>query len=339
VRTLYIHIGQPKTGSSSIQRFLVDNRAALLDAGLGLGPYMTLPTGKSLPLRRAIAAKGLGAVMAELAASPGENLVISSEHLCSLLVDTRQAEAIRDAARRHFRPVVVVFLRRQDYWLESDYAQEVKTCYAGSIQAFAAAALADGAGFDYDGGLARLERIFGRDHLRVLLYRDRGPNDVVADFLAALDLGLGPDRAAAAGRLNASPHRRKLLFLSQVPKPDPKIQDLATFMAEVVGRSGAIADDGARFLMSPEDRYRLVAAHVTGNRALVARYGLGDAEHFAGLPDPAADWSPPRPITPSERRAVLGEAMLACARMARGRHPRFVLRMAGKVASLHVQMH
>jgi hypothetical protein len=30
--------------------------------------------------------------------------------------------------------------------------------------------------------------------------------------------------------------------------------------------------------------------------------------------------------------------MLACARMARGRHPRFVLRMAGKVASLHVRM-
>jgi len=337
VRTLYIHIGQSKTGSSSIQRFLVENRDALFAAGLGLGPYMTLASGKSLPLRRAIAAKGLPAAMAELATSPGDNLVISSEHLSSILVDEAEATAIRDAARPHFRPVIVVFLRRQDYWHESNYAQDVRTCYAGSIEAFTAAALADGAALDYDGGLARLERVFGRDNLRVLLYRDRGPNDVAADFLAALDLGLDPSRAVDAGRLNISPHRRKVLFLSQVPKPDPNIQDLAMFMTEVVGRSEAIADDGGRFLLAPQDRYRLVERHAAGNRALVARYGLADAGHFAGLPDPAADWSPPPPITPSERRAVLGEAMLACTRL-RGRHPRFVLRMTGKVASLYVRM-
>ena len=64
---------------------------------------MTLASGKSLPLRRAIAAKGLAAVMAELAASPGENLVISSEHLSSILVDAAEATALCDAARPHFR--------------------------------------------------------------------------------------------------------------------------------------------------------------------------------------------------------------------------------------------
>ena len=53
MRTLYIHVGLPKTGSSSVQRFLVDNRDTLLAAGLGLGPYMTLASGKSLPLRQA----------------------------------------------------------------------------------------------------------------------------------------------------------------------------------------------------------------------------------------------------------------------------------------------
>ena len=58
MRTLYIHIGQSKTGSSSIQRFLVENRDALFAAGLGLGPYITPASGKSLLLRRAIAAKG-----------------------------------------------------------------------------------------------------------------------------------------------------------------------------------------------------------------------------------------------------------------------------------------
>ena len=299
---------------------------------------MTLASGKSLPLRQAIAAKGLVAVMAELAASPGDSLVISSEHLCTMLVDEAAAAALRDAARLHFRPVIVVFLRRQDYWHESLYIQNVKTRFTGTMEAYTAAVLAERPDdFDFDGGLARLERLFGPENLRVRLFRDEAPNDAVADFLAALDLDLGRDWVVLAGRQNESPHRRKVLFLSQVPKPDPRIQDLATFMAEVVERTGAIADDGGRFLLAPPGRHRLVARHAAGNWALLARYGLEDAGHFAGLPDPAADWDPPRPITARERRVVLGEAMLACPRL-RGRHPRFLLRMTGQVASLYVRM-
>lgn len=336
MRTLYIHIGQPKTGSSSIQKFLVDNRAALAAAGLGLGPYMTLASGKSAPLRRAIVEMGLAAVMAELAASPGESLVITCEHLCSILVDQAEAEAIRDAALPHFRPVIVVFLRRQDYWHESLYVQQVKTQWAGPIEAYTKSVLQNyAADFDYDGCVTRLERVFGRENLRVLLFQDEGPNDVVANFLAALDLRLDPGRARAAARQNELPHRRKILFLSQVPKPDPAIQDLSGFMTKVVERTGAIADDGGSFLLPPPLRHRLVAEQAAGNRALVARYGLPDRGHFASPPDPAADWSPPRPITARERRAVLHEAMRACARL---RGPRFALRMTGKVASLYVRM-
>ena len=169
------------------------------------------------------------------------------------------------------------------------------------------------------------------------LYHDRGPNDVVADFLGALELGFDRGAAGDAPRQNASPHRRKVLFLSQVPKPDPAIQDFSAFMTGVVEKTGAIADDGVRFLLAPRDRHRLVAAHAAGNRALAARYGLDDRGQFATPPDPAADWSPPRPITPRERRAVLGEAMRACARL-RGHHPRYVLRITGKVASLYLRM-
>ena len=334
MRTLYIHIGQPKTGSSSIQRFLVDNRAALLEAGLGLGPYMTLASGKSLPLRRAIERQGLAAVMAELAASPGENLVISSEHLCD---DPRRRRA---APRRSATPPGRTSARwsssscgGRTIWHESLYAQQVKTFYADTIEAYTAAALADPE-YDYDGGVARLERVFGPGNVRVRLYHDRGPNDVVADFLGALELGFDRGAAGDAPRQNASPHRRKVLFLAQVPKPDPAIQDLSAFMTGVVEKTGAIADDGVRFLLAPRDRHRLVAAHAAGNRALAARYGLDDRGQFATPPDPAADWSPPRPITPRERRAVLGEAMRACARL-RGHHPRYVLRITGKVASLY----
>ena len=220
VRNLYIHVGLPKTGSSAIQRFLVDNRDALLAAGLGLGPYMTLPSGKSTLLRKAIAGEGLPAVMAALAASPGDSIAISSEQLSVDPVSTpAEAEALRDAALPHFRPVIVVFLRRQDFWHESLYAQQVKTSYADTIEAYTAMMLGN-----YPGRL-RLRRLrrparsgcSGRDNLRVRLYRDDGPNDVIADFLSRSTCG--STGRSDVGRQNESPHRRKVLFLSGCPSP------------------------------------------------------------------------------------------------------------------------
>jgi hypothetical protein len=329
MRELYLHIGLPKTGTSSIQRRLAQNAEPLLAAGIGLGPYIDPADGESRRMRLAIREQGIGPVMSRLAASPAEKLVVSSEHLSAAMLDCRIAEAVRDAARRHFTPRIIIFLRRQDYWKESVFAQVVKYWYSGDIQN---RALVD---YDLDRQVADLEAVFGRENVIVRIYQEGAHDDVLATFFAILGVGVPPVGRGENDRQNVSLHRRKVLFLSRVPKPDPMIQDVSTFMTRVVTGSRWIADDGIRFLMSPQERHALVARHLEGNRALVARHGIRDAGSFAELPDPDAAWQPPAPISRAEFLAVAAEAQVSSFTTFKSRYS---LRMAGKLARMLPQL-
>ena len=328
MRELYLHIGLPKTGTSYIQRMLGQNAEGLLAAGIGVGPYIDPANGDSRRMRLAINELGLVPVMERLAASPGETLVVSSEHLSPAMLDRRVAEAVRNAARRHFIPKIVIFLRRQDYLKESLFSQEVKNWYAGDIQGETT--------FDYDldRRVADLEAVFGHENVKVRLYRDGTADSILASFLDALGADV-PLRASArsAGRTCRCTVAR--CCSSPVsPRPEPTVQDLSLFMTRVVMKTGSIADDGIRFLMSPRERHALVARHLEGNRALVARHGIPDAGSFIELPDPDAAWRPPAPISRAEFLAVSAEALETCFAFRNRRG----LGLAGRLARLLPQM-
>ena len=324
MRTLYLHIGLPKTGTSYLQRMLALNAQVLLDAGIGVGPYIDPIDGDSRAMRGVIRGQGLGAAMAALAASPGDDLVVSSEHLSVAMRDRSFAEALRDAARRHFASKIVVFLRRQDRLKESLFSQEVKTWYTGDIQN------EDSFDYDLDRQVADLEAVFGRENVIVLIYGSPGARDILAAFLSAIGAQVPRAALQELGKQNVSLHRRKVLMLSRVPKPDPTVQDLSFLMTRVVTMTTAVADDGIRYLMSPRERHDLVARHIDGNRALVARHGIRDAGDFVELPEPDAAWAPPAPITWAEFLAVSAQAFGRCLAL----RNRYGLKMAGKVARM-----
>ena len=331
MRRLTLHVGLHKTGTSFQQRLLVENRGLFAEAGLGFGPFQNPVTGSHHPILAAIEREGPEAVFARAAGIPGARLLISAEGLSGAMHERPgYLAAIHAAAARHFEPHLVVFLRRQDFLKESVYAEAAKTWLDGGIH--------DDHHYDFDHAarLAQFEAVFGPARVHVALYRDPGPNDLIGDLLAAAGTPIDRARLKEVAPLNVSMPRRKTLFLGQMPKPrdaadDQDARAAPHFIARVLAGSAAVADDGGRFLMSPAERYALVAAHHAGNRALVEARGL-DAGPFLGLPEPDAPWTPPAPITAAEIAAVWRECLAACFRSRR--NPVAAARMAAQVSRL-----
>ena len=258
MRDLYIHIGLHKTGSTYLQHVLLENRALVEAAGLGLAPWLHPIEGNHYPLLRALRdaawdPAACAAVFDGVAEAPGEALLITVEDLCWAMSRPAQAAAFHAAAARHFNPRAVIFLRRQDMLKESIFTQAVKTWYTGPI---AAETHYD---YDHDARLRALEGVFGRENVHVVLYPDKGPRDIVGGLFGALGLDLDPARLAPVPPQNVSMHRRMVRFMSELPKPPGASKDRAKMqfarrIAGIVQEAGAVADDGGRFLMSPRAR-------------------------------------------------------------------------------------
>ena len=139
-RICYIHIGPHKTGTSSIQTFLKENRAELLKYGYFVPasetfvgahhPLVRQLCGEPLPERKERAALRS---LRQLRETPAEAVIISSEALATLLRDGDTAKAFFSRiGELNLQPKLVIFPRNQPQWLNSRYTQEAKSCFVSS---------------------------------------------------------------------------------------------------------------------------------------------------------------------------------------------------------------
>ena len=147
--TAYIHIGTHKTGSTSIQYFLFKNRQKLSEQGF-LYPLSGIPK-KNLFGQHHLSAAflehlqlntynpnagGWEEVISEANAVPDKNIVISSENFCLPRFDIEQIYKIREYLS-HYTVKIVIYLRRQDKYLISQYRQFIgANKYSDSFQQF-----------------------------------------------------------------------------------------------------------------------------------------------------------------------------------------------------------
>lgn len=213
-KKLIIHIGDAKTGTSSIQKFLSENKQELSELGVlypetglwsaqgiahhrlavCLNPYAR-PLGKDRDDPQEI----YGRLRREIGSSGCSSAIVSSEGFCSFR-DPASIRSLADAVC-DFNVTIVAYVRRPDLWVESWYSQVVKgppfsrkrfpeflkICQDPSLKV-----------------IADFVRVFGKSSviLRPFDKRKLYQNDLISDFLEvnSVDIRL-PERDS----INISP--------------------------------------------------------------------------------------------------------------------------------------
>lgn len=281
---LLIHIGTHKTGTTALQRFLVDNQGALAElnhryvsAGRPVGRYA------QHDLARRADEEGHERPWEKLAEEmrqrPEMVHLVSSEAFWN--VDPASARAYsRDLGEIR----IVAYLRRQDNFLESLYKHNVKLGASLSFEKFFDKRRKIG---DYLAVLEKWEAAFGRENLIVRPYdTPKGSIDLIADFLGLLGIDPAGDFTRPP-RSNSSPR----LELVNVIRAANRTEDLRLndrMFAELRQRNPAYARTGD--LLTLEQRARIINHYAEGNREVAARYFPEDAK--AGFPPPKTTTPP-----------------------------------------------
>lgn len=283
---LVLHIGYPKTGTTAIQRRLLENRIRLADAGI-LYPstfiheygHHQLPWHLRGDSRRSPGALAdlFDSLDAEVRASDPDRVILSSEGFVfgSDPIDVSQHLAAR------FAPITVVsYLRATASWIESDYNQGVKghRNLTMSFARFLGDSLTNpGEPLNYARTLGRWADVFGWASLRL---RGYSGGDSVADFARLLGLGdlldsSAPDAPADNPRLGFA-GLELLRILNSINPPIAEKQSYYAALAQLTdlrnyrlacsdADQAALADCEAQLLalippqQFPEDRAQLAA--------------------------------------------------------------------------------
>ena len=209
-RHLVLHIGLPKTGTTSIQRVLITKRDDLREQGYF---YPRVKEG-GVPQFLHKVERGGRAVQfwrelkAEIDDLPQDvSTVILSNEQCSVAFrDTKLIGSLHDRLADRFTSIrVAVYLRRQDLHAASVFAQRLRTGRQVAPPDLASFAAEMAPFHDYEALLSRWAEVFGEAAMMPRIYaRDCLPGgDVVRDFLELC--GLDAEWAAQRSALQVNP--------------------------------------------------------------------------------------------------------------------------------------
>ena len=199
MHTLYIHIGTPKTGTSTIQHFLFNNRKWLENKGYRYPIYddhfsegEIIANGYVFDRNHIISDKnGCGYVWNEIAWNSIEQALCTSDVILSSELFWLYNDFYEDIRRKYGDIKIIVYLRRQDLCLESCYAEMVRRhFYTGSIEELLGSEYVFAGQLHYLKKLDYIAGIVGKENLVIRPFEKEQfiENDLLYDFLYLLGI-------------------------------------------------------------------------------------------------------------------------------------------------------
>ena len=216
MKTLYLHIGTPKTGTSALQYFCAGNRKILEEKGIyypdlgfrfpDIGKHRNAHflsykeyINKKEKLRDHEAEKKIreeGIQKLEEAFQTHDTILISDEHIWN---EAEMTTEILPALYQHFMEQgvqikIIVYLRRQDQVIQSFWAQKIKESSTITFESYMETEKYRRFRLDYATRIQEFEDIVGKDHLIVRCYEKQQyqgeQKTIMSDFLDILGLEL-----------------------------------------------------------------------------------------------------------------------------------------------------
>jgi len=300
-KKLFIHIGTPKTGTSSVQWFLYNNYDKLLEHNI-LYPKSIVESGnnpKQQPLFSCIHsgnADGLHALLQRLSSEiipSTTSVMVSSEgfyhHTDEL---TESAWKLICQLGQLYDLRIIVFLRPQADYIESMYRQYMKNPrginpeYGSSltIQELMAKPKLK-LNMDYYGSLMRWAANVGEANIIVKEYS----SSVIDDFISLFDLDAGFNKSRIVR--NSSITRQMAEILRRVnPLFDNKKRNILIQQMESFLRRYPVKDD--KTLLSPRERSELYEHYRNGNDLVSQKWLHNDRLFSKYITNKDETWEP-----------------------------------------------
>jgi hypothetical protein len=314
-KTLYLHIGLNKAGSSAIQRTLASHQKALQSAGL-LYPHtgrsgseahhllshvLGFSQGKPPRVQTSSQLENLGPkLLTECSRSGCTAAVVSSE----VFTNPGDISRVRDFLTG-WDVRIVLYLRRHDHWWASCYSQGLRMTFDPpwplGFDGYIAWQRSRPQKGDYRRLVDAWAEIFGPENLLVRPYeREQNQPSIVADLLHTIGF---PDLATSVGtqvaEFNVSLGERELVLIDAIQHTGLSHTARKRLITAISSRPGQVRGGG---FISPGERLRMVEENLEDYRYIARTYmGRPDGELFRE-PMPAADptWTPPPPASQRE---------------------------------------
>lgn len=285
-KTIYLHVGTHKTGTTALQKFLRNNADQLKEQQF---IYPLLSQSKEFNHCYIKSLDG----WQNVALSESFNYIFSCEDLYDRLFE--YVDFFKEKQAR-FNIVIIIYLKRQDLMTQSVYNELIKSArYYGDIKNF------HNYQYDYKSFLEKVSRLFGKENIIVRPYEKEQlvNNDIIADFLKLVNIDSNSEFIFDDNKLanpSLTPPLIEYFKVLNKVNLDQKLKrqiHLAIADQTIAGNKAGLYKNHA--LLSPQQRLEILQNYQASNEKIAREYlGRSDGKLFyEPLPDPNQTWQAP----------------------------------------------